>query len=452
MKFYNRKQELEILQKITNSSRSELVYFLGRRRIGKTSLMNHFFTSKNQKYLYFFVSNKKEWNLLQSFSETLKEYLGYDIHFHSIREFLKFLFEYGKEHPWLCVVFDEFQNFTYVDESIFDDFQEFWDKYKEGANIKLFVIGSLFTLMEDIFQSKKSPLFGRATAKIDVQEFEVVTLKNILSDYDMFSSRNLLDIYTLFGGVPKYLEVLDTIKPWENLLLETILSEVYLTENSMFLREWSDLLLTEFGKTSSVYFSILEAIANGYNKRSEIADYTKMNYDSLGLYLENLEKVYHYIEKLTPIIAQKTTLNRYKIQDNFLIFWFRYIYKNSNLLEIKKYTTLKDHILADITSLQWFAFEKLVKDLLITQNITNRYIIDFESIGNYWDKSGNEIDLICLNSRTKEVVFVECKLSGTKITGAVKQSLIAKSENIPELKDYKKYYQYYSLDNLEELF
>lgn len=159
---------------------------------------------------------------------------------------MKFLFEYGKEHPGLSIVFDEFQNFTFVDESILDDFQEFWDTNKEKVTIKLFVIGSIFTLMEEIFQSKKSPLFGRATAKIFLQEFEVMVLKDILMDYGLFSHKNLLDVYTLFGGVPKYLEVLDAINTQKGDLLDIILTDVYLQENSLFLREGTDLLLTEF--------------------------------------------------------------------------------------------------------------------------------------------------------------------------------------------------------------
>lgn len=195
----------------------------------------------------------------------------------------------------------------------------------------------------------------------------------------------------------------------------------------------------------------MEAIAGGYNKRSEIADYTKMNYDSLGFYLENLENTYRYIEKLTPVIEQKTTLNRYKIQDNFLIFWFRYIYKNGNLLEIKKYETLRKIIMDDLSCLEGFAFEKLVKDLIITRNITNSYVIEFDSIGNYWDKRGNEIDLICINHRTKEAVFIECKLQESKITPQVRQELVRKSETIAVLGDYKKNYRYYSLKSLGEL-
>lgn len=159
---------------------------------------------------------------------------------------MKFLFEYGKEHSGLYIVFDEFQNFTQVDAGILDDFQEFWDTYKDRVNIKLFVIGSLFTLMEEIFQSKKSPLFGRATAKIGLQEFGGMILKEILTDYGLFSNKNLLDVYTIFGGVPKYLEVFDQENLQKDRLIETILTESYLRENSLYVREGSDLLLTEF--------------------------------------------------------------------------------------------------------------------------------------------------------------------------------------------------------------
>lgn len=451
MKFYNRKNELSLLENIINSKVSEFVYFLWRRRIWKTSLINYYFEINNKKYLYFFVWNKWEWNLLKAFEDTLYDFLGYNITFDNLRNFLKFIFEYSVKNENTYIVFDEFQNFKYVNEEVFWDFQEFWDKYKNKWNIKLFAIWSIYTMMEEVFQDKSSPLFWRATAKIILEEFEIDTLKEILEDYKLYSVSNLLDIYTIFWWVPKYLEIFDKLdKNLDCSLLENILKNHYIKDNSLFLKEWNDLLLTEFWKSYSIYFSILEAIANGKTKRSEIADYTKISYDSMGLYLEKLEKVYQYIEKINPIIKQKTVLNRYKIKDNFLFFWFRYIYKKSNLIEIAKYDELIKFIIDDLDNIKWFIFEKLVKKLIINQNKQNKFIINFEKIWNYFDRWENEIDLVCFNEKTKQVVFIECKLNKNKINEKVKKELIKKSNTISKFNDYTKQYLYISLDNLWE--
>jgi len=452
MQFYNRTNELKKIDELVFSGKSEFIYFLWRRRIGKTSLINHYFESKKIEYLYFFVWNKWEWNLLNAFEETLYDFLWYKIWFDSLREFLKFLFEYSVKNPWLNIVFDEFQNFSFINNELYFDFQEFWDKYKWGTEVNIFCIGSIYTMMEKVFRDKWSPLFGRATAKLDINEFSIDTIKDILVDYNLYNKENLLDIYTIFWWVPKYLEVFDNIKSTKKKkLLQDILEKHYICDNSLLLREWQDLLISEFWKTSHIYFSILEAIANSHTKRVEIANYTKINYDSLWLYLDKLEKIYKYIEKLNPIVNQKNILNRYKIKDNFLIFWFRYIYKKSNLIEIWKYSHLIEFILDDINIIKWFSFERLIKKLLIKQNIKENFVINFEKIWNYWDKWWNEIDLVCFNDKTKKVVFIECKLNKKKITKKIKENLILKSENINNFKWYKKYYRYYSVDDINDL-
>jgi len=218
------------------------------------------------------------------------------------------------------------------------------------------------------------------------------------------------------------------------------------------LNEWKDLLLAEFWKTHSINFSILEAIAYSKTKRAEIANYTQINYDSLWLYLEKLEKNYWYIEKINSIIYWKNKLNRYKIKDNFLTFWFRYIYKKSNLIEIWKYDELIKYINENIKTSQWFVFEKLIKKLIIKQNIDNKFIINFEQIWNYFDRTWkNEIDLICFNENNKEAVFIEIKLNKNKITEEIKDWLKEKSETIEKFKIYKKYYLFYSIEDIDEL-
>ena len=451
MKFYNRTEELAILKEIVNRKKSDFCYFIGRRRIGKTSLVRYFFEKNNIDYLYFFVWNKSEWNLLKNFSETLYDFLWFEVNFSSLREFLKFIFEYWKKNPWLNIVFDEFQNFYYINDEIFSDFQEFWDINKDSSSINIFTIGSIFTLMEKVFRDKSSPLFWRITAKIYLDEFEISVLKQILLDYNIYSTKNLLDVYTLFWWVPKYLEIFDELKNKNDNLLENILSNFYITKNSIFLDEWKDLLIWEFWKSYSTYFSILEAIASWKTKRSEIANYTQINYDSLWIYLEKLEKNYWYIEKFNSIISSKK-INRYRIKDNFLIFRFRFIYKRNNLIEIWKYDELIKIINKNITNLQWFIFEKLVKKLIIKKARKNEFIINFEQIWNYFDRTWkNEIDLICFSEETKKVVFIETKLNSKKITKEVKENLEKKANLIPKFNWYKKYFLYYSLDNLEEL-
>jgi hypothetical protein len=132
-----------------------------------------------------------------------------------------------------------------------------------------------------------------------------------------------------------------------------------------------------------------------------------------------------------------------------LIFWFRYIYKKNNLIEIWKYDELIIFIKENIKILQWIIFEKLIKKLITKQNIENKFLINFEKIWNYFDKTWkNEIDLVCFSTKTKEVVFIECKLNNKKITEELKKSLIEKSKTIKKFKNYKKQYLYICLNDI----
>lgn len=450
MKFYNRTSELQYLSAIQKGDESSLCYLIGRRRIGKTSLIEQFFLNSQQKYLYLFVGNKKIGNLLQSFNESISSFIWFSVVFKTIRDMLQFLMEYSLQHPWTHIVFDEFQNFYHIDEWVYSDIQELRDRNKKKWTIRIYALWSISTLMQKVFQDKWSPLYGRATHMLDIREFNIQTIKEILSDYKLYTPENLLHCYTLFGWVPKYYEVLDSIQVKDNDLLTTLINTYYVKENSLLLNEGEDLLMSEFGKTSPVYYSILESIANGQNKRSEIANYTGINYDSLGFYLEQLESQHGYIEKIEPIVS-KIKSQFYRISVNFLQFRFRYIYKRNNLIQIKRYDLLQQYIADTLSTYEWIVFEKLIKECLIDKNQRRSWIINFDHIGTYRDKSNNEIDIVAYDSKKKEVAFVECKVDVHKITQWVKDTLIKKTASIAFFSEYKKYYCYYSLNDVEGL-
>ncbi len=450
MKFYNRTKELNYLLEVDQSNESSLCYLIGRRRIWKTLLIEHHFSLHQKKYLYLFVGNKKSGNLLQSFNDTISSFVWFPVTFTNFRDMIQFLIDYSLQHPWVPIVFDEFQNFYFIDEWVYSDLQELRDRNKKKGTIRIYALWSLYTLMQKVFQDSWSPLFGRATHRLDIKEFDISTIKNILSDYSFYTPKNLLHCYTLFGWVPKYYEVFDTLKTTEHDILNSLLTNYYIKEDSLLLNEGESLLLSEFGKTSQVYYSILESIANGQNKRSEIANYTGINYDSLGLYLEQLETYYSYIEKIVPLVA--TTKNQfYRISINFLQFRFRYIYKKNNLIQIRRYDMLQEYISHDISTYEWVMFEKLIKDCIVQKNITKSWIINFDHIWTYRDKWNNEIDIVAYDSAKKEVVFVECKLDWYKITQWVKDKLIQKANSIWFFSDYKKFYCFYSLNDIDKL-
>ncbi|HCC50848.1 MAG TPA: ATPase, partial [Porphyromonadaceae bacterium] len=329
MKFYDRKKELEILDSNLKQSKKSSCFtvMIGRRRVGKTSLLLE--SMKKEKYLYLFVSRKSESLLCAQFQKNASDALGMQI-FGTISQF-KDLFEQllilaTKEHYTLIV--DEFQEFRNINPAIFSDIQNLWDEYKDKVKINFIVCGSIYSMMMKIFENKKEPLFGRLTSKIVLQPFPISIIKEILNDYNpQYTSEDLLCLYMLTGGVPKYITLLmeaGAITHNDMLNMATRL-------DSPFIGEGKDFLISEFGKEYGTYFSILQLIASGKTTQSEVDSIIGKN---TGAYLVNLEKEYSLITKNKPMFSKPESRKaRWSLSDNYLHFWFRFIYPNQSLIE-----------------------------------------------------------------------------------------------------------------------
>jgi len=441
MKFYNRNKELSELKKILDRKDSDLIYISGRRRIWKTKLVLK--TLENKKFLYFFVWEKTSWELLADFTQILERNLGIKfLKFENFKDFFEFLFDYSKKQD-LILVFDEFQNFYKIDKWIFSDLQYFWDLNKDFSNLKLFCLWSHFTLMKEIFDNYSSPLYWRKTASFYLKSFDIETQIEILKDYKKLNAKNLLSIFSIFYWIPKYLEIFFKNFEEKNDFLDEII-KLFTKENSFFLNEAKELFALEFGKSYEIYSSILTAIAVWKTKKSEISEFSWISNDSLWVYLKKLEDYYELIERNVPITDKKSSKNsKYKIKDLFLKFWFSYIYKYDYLVEIWDFEELRKIIKSDINIFFWIAFEELVKEILKAENIKNNLPFKIEKIWSFYDKKWqNEIDLVCINSKEKKVLFMECKLNPSKLN---LEKLKQKVQDSGIYYSYKKYYWFASL-------
>jgi len=405
MKFYNRTKELEILNRTLKQSKKSSCFtvMVGRRRIGKTSLLLE--SVKGQKYLYLFVSRKSEVLLCEQFQKDAGEALGIQI-FGTITQF-KNLFEQllifaTKEHYTLII--DEFQEFDNVNPSIFSDIQNLWDQYKDKTKINFIASGSIYSMMMKIFENKKEPLFGRLTSKITLQPFTISVIKEILNDYNpKFTNEDLLCLYLLTGGVPKYVNLLmEAGAVTKNNVLDMATSP-----DSPFIGEGKDFLISEFGKEYGTYFSILQLIAFGKNTQSEIDSIIGKN---TGAYLANMEKEYSLITRNKPMFSKPESRKaRWSLNDNYLRFWFRFVFPNQSLIEMGKHELLREMIDRDYEQYSGLILEKyFLAKTAEEERVTN--------IGSYWDNKGqNEIDLIALNDLDKTAIVAEIKRNPQKI-------------------------------------
>lgn len=441
MKFYNRKNELENLREIKKLSgkQAQMTVIIGRRRVGKTELIRYFLQNEQNSF-YFFVERKKSLPLLEEFTEILKQkYPLLAGQFRNWDDFFKFLFEISAKKQ-ISIIFDEFQNFKFVDPSIFSILQKHWDLNCKQSKLNLTLVGSVITLMEKIFRGSKEPLFGRVSHKIYLEPFEPPIVKNLLADCGKKDSKNLLDFYTVFGGIPKYYAELENKSQFKENDFFKILNNMFFGGDGILKEEGYDLLSQEFGKNYQTYFSILQIIASGSTRASEIADKAGIPVTAIARYLDTLSEKYKFIKKKNPVFSERSKNSRYYLNDRFLIFWFRYIFRFKSLIEIGKSGQIIDFIKKDIGNLQGFVFEDIARSYILDEDKKGKFAFSIEGIGNFWDKTGNEIDLIAFSESEKKIVFLECKLSPKRINQEIINSLKEKSKfvkwNIGRRKEY----------------
>ena len=403
MKFYNREREIAKLKEVREQAyndHSRLTVVTGRRRIGKTSLVRK--AMEEEPFIYLFVSRKNEASLCSGYCKEIAVKLNVFVPtITTFQEVFAFLMQQGENRSFTLVI-DEFQEFFHINPSIYSDIQNYWDQYRLKTHVNFIVSGSVYSLMTQIFQHYHEPLFGRADVMLKLSPFSLPVLKEIMADYaPSYTNDDLLALYMVTGGIPKYVELLVDSKA---LSVKKIIHCVC-DADSPFKEEGKHLLIDEFGKQYGTYFSILDAISNGINTQGAIA--SVLGDMSIGGQLKKLEETYELIRKLRPILAKKGTQTvRYEISDLFLNFWFRYMEGNRTLIEMNQFEVLEKMIASDYTTYSGKVLEKYFKQQFVESH-------EYREIGSYWEaKKGKgqcEIDLIALRLTKERAVAVEVK-------------------------------------------
>lgn len=402
MRFYDRTSELAELQRIKNLSfndHSRLTVVTGRRRIGKTSLIMR--SIEDSPTVYLFVGRKNEATLCAEFipviAQSLETFVPNEIR--TFRSLFQYLMELSVSRAFNLVI-DEFQEFYNINESVYSDMQNLWDQYRKKSRMNLIVSGSIYSLMQKIFQNSKEPLFGRADNIIKLSAFSLTTLKEIIHDHRPdYSNDDLLALYAFTGGVPKYVELFCD----NGALSVDEMINFMIRENSPFTDEGKNLLVEEFGKNYATYFSILSAISGGINTQPEIE--AALGNKSIGGQIKRLIEDYNIIVRKRPILAKEGSQTvRYEIQDNFIRFWFNYFDRHRSLIEIKNFVGLQAIIKADYPTYSGKMLEEYFK-----QKFAESF--QYRAIGSWWDtRNGqDEIDIVALKLEKKQAVVAEVK-------------------------------------------
>lgn len=437
MKFYNWETELKNLQNWSNKAASAgalMTVVIGRRRVGKTALLNQAFPRGGEhRSLYLFVSRKQESLLCEEFVEQIRSLLNVPIFGtpSSLREVMEILLQYSCTEP-LTLILDEFQDIQRVNPAFFSVLQHLWDQYKGKSRMHLICCGSLYSLMTHLFQNSKEPLFGRADNRINLQPLKSRFIAELLRDQQRFSPETLLQWYMLSGGVPKYLEWLVNTDAHKNIW------QTLVNEHSLLIEEGHYRLAEEFGPEHGTYFSILSAIAAGHTSRPAIESLLEI---SVGPQLDRLEKEFEIIARHRPVLSKPgTRLVKYKMVDAFLAFWFRFIYRHRSAIEIGNYGFIHQVIERDYPTWSGQWLEQMHRERIAASG-------QYNIVGSYWERGNqNEIDIVAINELEKSALIAEVKRNPANIRLSHLQEKAEKLRR--QLKGYDVRFEGFSLEDV----
>ncbi|MBZ4654899.1 MAG: ATP-binding protein [Peptococcaceae bacterium] len=431
-KFVNRENELTFLQNEYIKRQSSLVIIYGRRRIGKTSLIKKFIQDKSA--LYFLASEEPERENINSFKNLLAEFTGNILlrrgSDFSWDDLFTVFRDYNSNYKKILVI-DEFQYLGKANSAFPSIFQRIWDQIFQDANIMVILCGSLIHMMESQTLAYSSPLYGRRTGQIKLKQISFLHYGEF---YGNKSEEELIQYYAVTGGVPKYIEVFRDVEDvYEGIQKNILTRQSFLYEEPIFLLEKE---VSEIGS----YFSIIKTIAQGNHKLGNIAAALGVSQTSLTKYLNTMINL-DLIQREVPITEknpEKSKKGLYFIKDNFIEFWFKFIYPYRNYLEMDNTEYVMEKIKHNfIDNHVSFVYEKICMEKLWELNKENLLNFKFFKLGKWWS-GREEIDFIGLNEDSKDIVFCKCKYHDKPVDGDVFYDLLQKAKQVDWYKKERK--------------
>ena len=438
MKFIGRKNELETLNR-EYKKQSSFVVVYGRRRVGKTTLIKEFI--KDKLSFYFLATEELENQSMKRFSSTIarttKNSLLQKASFNDWIDLFQVVANYNPEEKKILII-DEFPYLVKMNPAFPSILQNAWDEILKDSNVMLILSGSFIGMMQKYTLSYESPLYGRRTAQIRLSSLSF----NEIYDVQNISFEQSVRQYAITGGVPKYLEFFEDDRSLKEQIIDVVLSK------NGFLYEEPNFLLKSESINAVNYFSIIKVISDGNHKLGKIASALGLDTSSITPYLSTLIDL-GFVEKRIPVTEKNPERSRkglYFIADNFVRFWFRYVYPYKGELELDNIQIVLDELnISFEENFVAFAYEDICK--MIFKELCQENKISFTPfrIGSYWLNDYNEdteIDVMAIDNQKKQIFVGECKYHKKPIDASVYFGL---KEKIDHNKDIHKAYLNYDV-------
>lgn len=429
MEFVGRQGELETLKKEYNRDAGFVVIY-GRRRVGKTTLIKEFI--KDKCAFYFLATQEMESQSMKRFANVISRTTGNSmlsrVDFSDWLDIFRIVAEYRPEEKKVLVI-DEFPYLVKGNPAFPSIMQNAWDEILSENNVMLILCGSLIGMMQKYALSYDSPLYGRRTAQIRLMP---LSFQEVYSVQDL-PFEKAVEQYAVTGGVPKYMEFFNDRDDLFKQIEEEVLSK------NGFLYDEPDFILKDEVSSAVNYFSIIRIISDGNHKLGKIAGALGIQTSGLTPYLSTLIEL-GLVKKETPATEKNSEKSRrglYFISDNFMRFWFKYVYPYKGELELDNIKPVLDEIKKDfISRFTASAYEDICRSVFA--DLCRRGEIDFKPgrVGSYWLNdidSDTEIDVMAVDHINKKLFAGECKFHTNPVDADVLFKLRGKVRNSSEI-------------------
>lgn len=408
--FYCREEELSVLNKRYEKGRFECIIIYGRRRVGKTALINEF--CRGKPTVYFSALNAASLENLEALSKAIYLFKNPDgIHAPSYQSYADALDEITRmaENTRLVFVIDEYPYLAKAEKSISSRLQHIIDHAWQNTGLYLILCGSSMSFMEYQVLGYESPLYGRRTAQLKIH---ALTYREITAFHPGLSTQDQALLYGITGGIPHYINKLDV----EGDLDEALLENLFHTSGYLF--EEPENLLKQELREPAVYNSVISAIAGGASRSNEISTKVGLESGVCAKYLRVLLEL-GILRKETPITEKPGKKTIYAIDDNFFRFWYRFVPGNMSAVSTGRIRQIYNRAVKSFYSdYMGLIFEKMCGEYLMryAQNLP----ILLNDMGQWWGTDSNskkeiQIDLVGTSAEGGEYIIGSCKYRNEKI-------------------------------------
>lgn len=427
--FVGREKELLDLNALYEQDKFQLFVLYGRRRVGKTTLLNEF--CKNKETIFYSAEQSNNKLNLEKFSALIFQHYGETTlaPFSSWENALNYIDDRQKDKK-LIIVFDEFPYLVRKNRALLSELQHLIDHKLQNGRLFMILCGSYMGFMEKEILGSKSPLFGRRTGQLHMKSFNYRTSMRFL---DGFSDEDKLRLYGAFGGTALYLQQIQPDKNFEENIKNSFLRvTAYLYEEPL-------LLLRQEVQEPGIYSAIIEAIAGGYTKSNEIS--TKIGEEAAKClkYINTLCEL-GILYKETPFGEKESSRKTiYGISDFMFRFWYRYVFGNRTLIETGAQDAVwEKRIEPSNSDYMGIVFESVCRDYLMIQNTQGNLPILFTSIGRWWGSDPvehNQIEIDLVANDGNDYLICECKWRNEKLDLSVLKRLREKADIFHKKRD-----------------